>query len=140
VGAIERLTAVFPAGEQDSMRRQLSLVLRAVVAQHLLAATGPAPGRAGSGTARVPASEILVVTPAVANLIATGRSVQIYSAMETGAAAGMQTLEQDLARLWAAGRIGETAALAMARSPAAVRDLVAACRRTATARGGPHGR
>ena len=44
VGAIERLVAVFPADEQDGIRRQLALVLRAIVAQHLLVADGPAGG------------------------------------------------------------------------------------------------
>jgi twitching motility protein PilT len=76
----------------------------------------------------VAASEILMVTPGVANLIATGKSAQIYAAMEAGAAAGMQTLEQDLARLWMSGRIGETAALAMARNPTIVRERAALSR------------
>jgi twitching motility protein PilT len=60
----------------------------------------------------------------VANLIATGRSVQIYSAMETGTALGMRTMEQDLARLWAEGRISETVALGVARNPDIVRMRV----------------
>ena len=75
------------------------------------------------------ASEILVATPAVANLIATGKSAQIYTAMETGTAAGMQTLEQDLARLWTSGQISEAAALALARNPAVMRDRAALRRR-----------
>ena len=48
VGAIERLVAVFPADEQDGIRRQLALVLRAIVAQHLLVADGPHAARPGS--------------------------------------------------------------------------------------------
>ncbi len=148
VGAIERLVAVFPADEQDGIRRQLALVLRAVIAQHLLVADGPAVGRAqalatkeawgenaaGSPPAdpsrrtRVVTSEVLIVTPAVANLIATAKSSQIYSAMEAGGAAGMQTLEQDLARLWVSGRISETTAVAMAKNPNVLRDRVARMR------------
>lgn len=141
VGAIERLVSVFPADEQDGIRRQLSLVLRAIVAQHLLVADGVvATGHAnGSRTAaaapprrsRVVASEVLMVNPAVANLIATAKSNQIYSAMETGAAVGMQTLEQDLARLWVAGKISETTAVAMARNPNILRERAARMRRPA---------
>ena len=69
-----------------------------------------------------------MVTPAVANLIATAKSNQIYSAMEAGGAAGMQTLEQDLARLWAAGAISEATAVAMARNPGVLRERVARLR------------
>lgn len=123
VGSIERLVSVFPADEQDGIRRQLSLVLRGVVAQRLL------PSLSADGPARrVAASEILMNTPAVANLIATGKSAQIYSSMETGSSFGMQTLEQDLARLWVAGRIGEQTALAMARNPSVMRERAASLR------------
>lgn len=128
VGSIERLVSVFPADEQDGIRRQLSLVLRGIVAQHLL------PAAATSESApvqRVSSSEILLVTPAVANLIATGKSAQIYSAIESGTIHGMQTLEQDLARLWSNGAITETTALAMARNTAVLRDRVALIRRQA---------
>ncbi|MGE3536615.1 MAG: type IV pilus twitching motility protein PilT [Candidatus Tectimicrobiota bacterium] len=135
VGAIERLTSVFPADEQDGIRRQLSLVLRAVVTQHLLladgsAGRGSAPAAAAAGTAaplrrRVVASEVLMVTPAVAHLIATARSAQIYSAMETGGGLGMQTLEDNLAHLVLQGHIAESTAMAMARNPAVMRDRLA---------------
>ncbi len=60
---------------------------------------------------RVAAAEVLVNTPAVANMIAMGKSSQIYSSMETGKNFGMQTLEQDLARLWVSGRISEQTAV-----------------------------
>jgi twitching motility protein PilT len=117
VGSIERLVSVFPADEQDGIRRQLSLVLRGVVSQRLLPALGN-----GHGQRRVAAAEILVNTPAVANLIATGKSAQIYSVMETGTAAGMQTFEQDLARLWVTRRVHEATAFALARHPQVLRD------------------
>ena len=129
VGALERLVAVFPEGEQEGVRRQCALVLRAVVAQHLLPRSSTNGDRS-----RVAASEVLMVTPAVANLIATGRTAQIYSLMDAGRAAGMQTLEQDLARLWTAGQISEQAAVACARNPAVLRDRAALLNR------GPHHR
>ncbi len=66
---------------------------------------------------RVVASEVLLVTGAVGNLIATGKSAQIYSAMESGGGSGMQTQEECLAKLWAAGRISEATATAAARNP-----------------------
>lgn len=122
VGAVERLVAVFPADEQEGIRRQLSLTLRAVVAQRLLVRARPDAQAEGSGLTCVAASEVLKVTPAIANLIANGKSAQIYSAMETGMAQGMRTMEQDLARLWMEGHVSEAAALAMARNPALVRD------------------
>jgi twitching motility protein PilT len=127
-GSIERLVSVFPSDEQDGIRRQLSLVLRGIVAQRLLP-----PATNGHAQRRVACSEVLINTPAVSNLIATGKTVQIYSAMESGSALGMQTFEQDLARLWVAESISGTTALAMARNPQVVRDRVANLRGTAVA-------
>ena len=112
-GAVERLVSVFPAGEQDGIRHQLAMVLRGIFAQHLL------PTADGAG--RVPACELMVATPAVANLVATGRSNQLYSALETGSAQGMFTLEQSLAALVAAGRVASAAAEALSRAPEALR-------------------
>lgn len=90
-GAVERFVGAFPGGEQSVVRHRLSLVLKAVVAQQLL----PAVGREG----RVAAIEVLQVTPAVSNLIASGRTAQIYSAIESGRDVGMQTFDQALAGL-----------------------------------------
>jgi twitching motility protein PilT len=148
-GAVERLVAVFPADEQGGIRRQLSMVLRAILAQHLLVADGPAgllpaaPNRDGTSATSVPpsrrrvvASEVLMITPAIANLVATAKSNLIYSAMETGSAQGMQTIEQDLARLWAANLISETIATAMARNPAVLRDRLTLARKAGARPGG----
>jgi twitching motility protein PilT len=78
---------------------------------------------------RVATAEVLINTPAVANLIATGKSSQIYSSMETGRAVGMQTLEQDLARLWVAGRITEQTAIASCKNVATMRERANILRR-----------
>ncbi|MGA3066880.1 MAG: PilT/PilU family type 4a pilus ATPase [Tepidisphaeraceae bacterium] len=126
VGTVERLVGVFPADEQDGIRRQLSLVLRTIVNQQLLPAI-PKDGKKG----RVASSEVLVNTPAVANLIALGKSNQIHSNMETGRAVGMQTLEQDIARLWVTGRITEQTAVATCRNVQVMRERAALLRRGA---------
>jgi twitching motility protein PilT len=135
VGTLERLVSVFPADEQAGIRQQLSLVLRAIIAQKLLPGDGPR-GSARSERGRVVASEVLVATTAVAHLVATGRSPQIYAAMEGGAQHGMQTMEQDLARLLCDGWISEATALSNSRNPALVQDRAALLsRRPLTTRG-----
>jgi twitching motility protein PilT len=133
VGTIERLVSVFPADEQAGVRRQLSLVMRAIIAQHLLVCDGAnsrhdvdADGHIRRS--RVVTSEVLMCNPAVANLIATGKSNQIYSAMEAGGHLGMQTFEEDLARLWASGTVSEGTASAMARNAGVLRDRYQALR------------
>ncbi len=91
VGVIERFVGAFPNGEQELARYRLGMVLKAVIAQKLL------PIQAGDG--RIPAIEYLVVNSAVSNLIATGKSKQIFSVIESSKAEGMQTLDQSLADL-----------------------------------------
>jgi twitching motility protein PilT len=108
-GAVERLVSVFPAAEQDGIRHQLAMTLRGIFAQHLLPTA--------DGARRVPACELLVATPAIANLVATGRGNQIRSAIETGSAYGMFTLEQSLAGLVASGTVSPAAARGLTRSP-----------------------
>ena len=125
VGVIERMVSVFPSGEQDGVRRQMALVLRAVVAQQLLQADGPqAPAGPHGRKRRVVLSEVMMVNHAVANLIATAKSSQIYSSMEVGGSQGMQTFEQDLARLLVDGMISETTAFTYARNPTVLRDRI----------------
>lgn len=108
-GAVERLVSVFPADEQESARRQLALVLRGIFAQHLL----PSPDR----TMRHPACELLVNTSATANLIANGRTAQLYSMIETSGRLGMRTLDQSLAELLSARLVDERAAMALSKNP-----------------------
>jgi twitching motility protein PilT len=130
VGTIERLVSVFPAEEQHGIRRQLSLVLRAIITQHLVVADGERgllePGTdGGARRRRIVVSEVLMATGAVNNLIATGKASQIYSAMESGGAAGMQTLDESLAQLCVGRWITEQTAAVMSRNPAVVRERVA---------------
>jgi twitching motility protein PilT len=124
VGTIERLVGVFPADEQDGVRRQLSLVLRSIVNQQLLTTFS-----VGGKKTRVAAAEVLMNTSAIANLIATARSGQIYATMETGRSVGMQTMEQDIARLWTSGRISEQTAIASCRNVSVMLERAALYRR-----------
>ena len=139
---IERLISVFPSHEQDGIRGQLSLVLRGVIAQHLRIADGPVgkltvrkfPEGEERRKQRLPKervliSEIMIGTPAVANLIAKGQTAQLYHAIEAGRAHGMHTLDDDLARLWLSNQISRQTALAVARSPRSLDERVATMRR-----------
>lgn len=121
-GAIERFVGGFPGDEQAIVRHRLALVLKAVVAQQLL----PLAGRPG----RVAAVEVLQVTPAVSNLIASGRTAQIYSAIESGRDAGMQTFDQSLATLARDCLIETEEGRRLARDPVGFERLMRAARST----------
>jgi twitching motility protein PilT len=88
---IDRIIDVFPAEEKEMMRAMLSESLRAVISQTLL--------KTKDGSSRVAAHEIMVGTPAIRNLIREGKVAQMYSAIQTGAQLGMQTLDQNLTDL-----------------------------------------
>ncbi|MDO6409518.1 type IV pilus twitching motility protein PilT [Pantoea phytobeneficialis] len=88
--AVDRLVDVFPAEEKNLVRSQLAGSLKAVLAQRLV------PAKQGG---RVGLFEVLVATPAVANLIREGKMHQLPGVLQTGAQAGMQTFAQsELAR------------------------------------------
>ncbi|MFM7753566.1 MAG: type IV pilus twitching motility protein PilT [Cyanobium sp.] len=92
---VDRMVDVFPASQQTQIRVQLSTSLMAVFAQTLCKRHNPAPGQFG----RVMAQEIMVNTPAIANLIREGKTAQLYSQIQTGGQMAMQTLEKALAEL-----------------------------------------
>jgi len=93
---IDRIIDVFPAGEKGMVRSMLSESLRSVIAQSLLKKIG------GGRTA---AWEIMVGTPAIRNLIREDKVAQMYSAIQTGQAHGMQTLDQHLQELVRRGMV-----------------------------------
>ena len=93
---IDRIIDVFPAAEKSMVRSMLSESLRAVIAQTLLK-------KVGGG--RVAAHEIMIGNPAIRNLIREDKIAQMYSAIQTGQGAGMQTLDQCLQDLLARGVI-----------------------------------
>ncbi|MCL4123155.1 UNVERIFIED_CONTAM: hypothetical protein GTU68_048298 [Idotea baltica] len=84
---IDRIVDVFPAAEKDMVRSMLSESLRAVISQTLMK-------KVGGG--RIAAHEIMIGTPAIRNLIREDKIPQMYSAIQTGGAMGMQTLDQNL--------------------------------------------
>jgi twitching motility protein PilT len=88
---IDRIVDVFPPYQQTQVRMQLSVSLQAVVCQQLL------PRANGQG--RVAAREIMIITPAIANLIREGKTHQIYSALEMGARVGMVSMEKTIVEL-----------------------------------------
>jgi len=93
---IDRIVDVFPAAEKDMIRSMLSESLRGVISQTLLK-------KIGGG--RVAAHEIMIGTPAIRNLIRENKIPQMYSAIQTGQAFGMQTLDQCLAELLKNGKV-----------------------------------
>jgi twitching motility protein PilT len=108
VGALDRILSMYPAEEQDSIRRQLGMTLKGVVAQRLL------PRKSTKG--RVAAVEILKINNAVANLIRTAQFNQIYSILETSSALGMQGFDSALAQLVNDNLLEESVALTVIRN------------------------
>ncbi|NOX49371.1 MAG: type IV pilus twitching motility protein PilT [Gammaproteobacteria bacterium] len=87
---IDRIIDVFPASEKDMVRSMLSESLQSVISQTLLK-------KVNGG--RVAAHEIMIGTPAIRNLVREAKVAQMYSAIQTGASVGMQTLDQHLLEL-----------------------------------------
>ncbi len=102
---IQRLVEMFPEGKQLQIRLQLAGVLEAVVSQQLL------PSESGK---RVPAFEIMRMTPEIRNLIRDGRIYQITGAMQEDNRNGMQTMDEALLELYLRGRISKETVLANA--------------------------
>ena len=94
---IDRMIDVFPPHQQQQVRQQLAGSLQGVVCQTLC--------KTRDGKGRAVATEVLVVTPAVRNLIREGKTHQIYSSMQAGAKHGMHTMDQHLAQLVQSGKI-----------------------------------
>lgn len=94
--SIDRIVDVFPPHQQSQVRLQLSLSLKAVIAQRLL------PKKGGG---RIANREILIRTPAVANIIRENRVQELTSVLQTSGADGMITFEKDLKRLQKEGLI-----------------------------------
>ena len=94
---IDRIINSFPADKQSHIRTMISTSLRGVISQQLL----PLKAKAG----RVAALEVLINTPAVANLVRQGKLDQLETAMQSGGAAGMITMDSALMELVKNGQI-----------------------------------
>ena len=101
--SIDRIIDVFPAGQQGQIRVQLANVLSAIVTQQLL------PRKDGNGL--IVATEVLIATPAVRNLIRENKSYQIVSIMQTSGAAGMMTMEKSVRDLVTRGLVAPEVAI-----------------------------
>ncbi|MBF2036145.1 MAG: type IV pilus twitching motility protein PilT [Leptolyngbyaceae cyanobacterium T60_A2020_046] len=117
---VDRMVDVFPPEQQQQVRVQLSNSLVAVLSQTLVPRHNPKPGEFG----RVMAQEIMVVTPAISNLIREGKTAQIYGAIQTGGKLGMQTLEKVLSDLYKAGTISFESAMSKTSRPDELQRLL----------------
>ena len=113
---IDRIIDVFPPHQQGQVRAQLAATLQGVVCQTLV--------KLASGKGRVVATEVLVMTPAVANLIREGKTYQISSALQAGRDLGMYTMDQHLAELVDAGKITHAAAMEKAHDLDGLKRLI----------------
>ncbi|MBR2386962.1 type IV pilus twitching motility protein PilT [bacterium] len=124
---IDRIIDVFPTGQQQQIRLQLSNSLVAVFSQTLIPKLQP-DGVTKKG--RVMAQEIMIVNGAISNLIREQKTAQIYSMLQTGVNAGMQTLDMALQDLYKARLIDAGDALAKSQYPEALAKSIGVNYRT----------
>ena len=113
---VDRIVDAFPPTQQHQVRVQLSIALQGIVTQQLL--------KTADGSTRVCACEVLVPTPGVRNLIREGKSHQIYSALQTGASHGMQTMDAALVDLVRRGKISQQMAERRSSTPDELKRLI----------------
>jgi twitching motility protein PilT len=94
--SVDRIVDVFPPHQQQQVRSQVGNILQAICTQRLIPALGGG---------RIPASEIMVATPAVRNIIREGKNYQLDAVIQTGAENGMQSMDHTLVNLVHAGKI-----------------------------------
>ena len=100
---VDRIIDVFPPYQQDQIRVQLSMTLRSVISQKLL--------NKQTGGGRVPAREVMLNNPAIANLIRENKVAQIKSVIQTSANEGMMTMDQDIKRIYQQNIISKETAI-----------------------------
>ena len=113
---IDRIIDVFPPHKQEQIRTQLSGVLNAVVTQQLIPTI--------DGNSRVAALEVMMVTPAIENLIRENKGHQINSIIQMGSSVGMQSLNMSLASLVRQGKISREMALQYTDSPSELQTMI----------------
>jgi twitching motility protein PilT len=113
---VDRIVDAFPPEQQHQVRVQLSIALQGIVTQQLLPTS--------DGKSRCCATEVLVPTAGVRNLIREGKTHQIYSALQTGASHGMQTMDASLVDLVRQGKITYQLAERRSSTPAELKRLL----------------
>lgn len=119
-GTVDRIIDVFPTTQQAQIRTQLSTGILGTLSQALLS-------RKPKGV--VAAYEMLVVTPAIANLIREGKTFRINSAIQTGRKHGMQLLDDALFNLWKNGTCEESTVIQKSNNPVELRAKIEAAKR-----------
>jgi twitching motility protein PilT len=112
---VNRIIDVFPKDQQDQIRTQLSVAIIGILAQSLLP-------RKPKGM--VAAFEMLVVTPAIANLIRENKTYRIDSSIQTGRKHGMILLDDSLFNLWRQGLVEEEEVIMKCRKTSELRDRI----------------
>ena len=118
---VNRIIDVFPKDQQDQVRTQLSTALMGVLSQTLLP-------KKPEGV--IAAYEMMVVTPAIANLIRENKVYRIDSAIQTGRKEGMFLLDDSLFRLWKDGQIEKEEGLLKAAKPNELAAKISAAERS----------
>jgi twitching motility protein PilT len=113
---IDRVIDVFPPHQQGQVRSQLAAVLQGVVCQTLV--------KKANGKGRAVATEVLVATSAIGNLIREGKTYQISSAMQAGGDLGMHTMDRHLADLANSGVITQQAAMEKAQDLEGLKQMI----------------
>jgi twitching motility protein PilT len=113
---VDRIVDVFPSHQQEQIKTQLGTALKAVVCQQLLPLA--------NGKGRVAAREVMIVTPAIANLIREGKTHMIYSSVETGTKFGMINMDSHLAQLVREKKISLADAMSKAHNPEQLKQKV----------------
>ena len=116
VQTINRIISAFSSAQQQQVRTQLSLVLKAIVSQQLV--------MRADGSGRVAAAEIMFSNTAIRNLIRESRTHQIYSNIENGSETGMQTMDQSLQQLYENKVITDIELLTNANKPDEVQKKI----------------
>ena len=113
---LDRIINLFPPHDKPQLCMRMSNSLRGVLSQKLL----PREDKPG----RVPAVEVMIVTPTIAKLIEEGRAGNIYSAIQEGGFWGMQTMNQCLLNFYRQGQISEETALRAAGNATELRQMI----------------
>ncbi|MBU0708051.1 PilT/PilU family type 4a pilus ATPase [Patescibacteria group bacterium] len=120
---VDRIIDVFPSNQQAQIRLQLSLFLKGIISQQLLPRIRAKKGVLGNDKiepltyGRVSSREVLINTPAIANLIRENKIPQIRSVIQTSADLGMHTMDQNIRRLYKEGFISRETALTYMQEP-----------------------